>query len=432
MSGSSLSDSSGRGGLYGFALRYPERARRVAVLLLALGQTIGWAGLYYVFASLLLSWERSLGWAKAEITIALTIALLVSAASSPLAGRGIDAGRARPMMTIGMIAGALGIASLSLVQSRLAFMIIWGLVGAAQATCLYDACFAFLTRTLGPDAKRAITLVTLAAGFASTIAFPSGALLQATIGWRGAVIVFGLVVAGIGAPLIYSGTTLLECCPVPVPAATRRRERKSVVRTVTRQPAFRLLIIAFPLVALTEGLILTHIVPILVERGVGDAAAVSAASLFGPMQVAGRFVLMRTRQSRAVRVALLSFGGIMASTLLLRAVGYHSLLPFVFTGTFGAFFGLMSIIRPLIVAEQLGRTSFGVISGLISAPTLSAFALAPTVGSLLWSRGGYSVAITAATITAALGLLAIIALAIVDHRKEKMINPDYNERGGTT
>jgi hypothetical protein len=31
---------------------------------LAIGETLVWAGLFYIFAALLLSWERDLGWPK--------------------------------------------------------------------------------------------------------------------------------------------------------------------------------------------------------------------------------------------------------------------------------------------------------------------------------------------------------------------------------
>ena len=40
----------------------------------------------------------------------------------------------------------------------------------------------------------------------------------------------------------------------------------------------------------------------------------------------------------------------------------------------GSAFGLTSIIRPVITAEFLGRRNFGVVSGLIALPYLSATA----------------------------------------------------------
>ena len=44
---------------------------------------------------------------------------------------------------------------------------------------------------------------------------------------------------------------------------------------------------AFPLLAIKHGILIAHIIPLLVERGFAEATAVTAASIFGPMQVAG-------------------------------------------------------------------------------------------------------------------------------------------------
>ena len=49
------------------------------IIFLAIGQTLVWAGLYYVFPALLVRWEESLGWSRADLTAAITLAIFVSA-----------------------------------------------------------------------------------------------------------------------------------------------------------------------------------------------------------------------------------------------------------------------------------------------------------------------------------------------------------------
>ena len=66
--------------------------RDPAVLLLATGQTLAWASIFYVFPALLLRWEQALGWSRADLTAAIAGAILVSAAASPIAGRFIRTG----------------------------------------------------------------------------------------------------------------------------------------------------------------------------------------------------------------------------------------------------------------------------------------------------------------------------------------------------
>lgn len=400
--------------LNSFARARPERARAIAVWLFAAAETIGYACLYYLFAGLILSWERTLGWPKADITLGITAALLVNAAITPYSGRQIDAGRARWMMPGGMLLGGAAIASLALVRSQPSFILVWAVVGIAQAASLYDACFAFLTRMLGAGARGAIGRVTLVAGFASTIAFPAAAGLEAAVGWRATALVFAAVAGGIGAPLLYVAATLLECCPPPENRAAAREARRADLRVATRSSAFWLLALAFPLIATGESLILNHIVPLFVAAGAREAIAVSAASLFGPMQVAGRLVLLADRRGRsAVTVTAVAFVGITVAIGVLQFVGAHVAVPFLFAMLFGACFGMIGIVKPLVVAETLGRNSFGAISGALALPVLIAFALGPTLGSVLWDRGGYAVATRVALLLAigacvTIGILSII------------------------
>src|SRR3546814_1803909 len=57
---------------------------RSAVWQLAIAQTIVWAGLFYAFPALILRWETDFGWAKAELTGAVTLSIALSAVFSPL------------------------------------------------------------------------------------------------------------------------------------------------------------------------------------------------------------------------------------------------------------------------------------------------------------------------------------------------------------
>ena len=49
------------------------------IAMLAVAETIVWAGLYYIFPALLVHWEADLGWSKTELTGAFTASIAVSA-----------------------------------------------------------------------------------------------------------------------------------------------------------------------------------------------------------------------------------------------------------------------------------------------------------------------------------------------------------------
>lgn len=154
----------------------------LAIYLLAIGQTFAWASIYYVFPALLLRWEQDLGWSKADLTAAITMAILVSALVSPVAGRIIDRGHGPILVGVAALIGGLGLVLLSFVNQQWQFYAVWVLMGIAIAGCLYEPCFALVTRSRGVNAKQAIILITLAAGFASTISYPLAHILAEALG----------------------------------------------------------------------------------------------------------------------------------------------------------------------------------------------------------------------------------------------------------
>ncbi|WP_163849122.1 MFS transporter [Pseudooceanicola aestuarii] len=399
---------------HGYALRAPDRARKRAIWLLGIGQTIGYGGMYYIFAALLLAWEDALPWGKGWLTFAFMCAILTGAAVSPLAGRAVDAGRGRWLLSGGMGIGACALLVLGSAPGYPVFLMAWLGLGVAQGTCLYDPCFAFVTRTTGADARRNITRITLVAGFASTLAYPSGAFLAETLGWRGAVWCFAGVVALIGVPALHAGATMLECCPADDHAPARRQEDRAAFRAARARPEFWLIFAAFPLIGLADGLVLAHVMPILTDAGLSLGQAVLAASLFGPMQVAGRLALMMAGHRVApLTVAVLSFGGIVcAISVLLFLVKTVPAAAFAFAVIFGASFGLISILKPVVMAEVLGRRAFGLIAGFMAVPFLVGGALAPQAGSVLWQIGGYDLALRVALGLAMLACAALLALRV--------------------
>ncbi len=405
------------GALGAQAARDPAAARRRAIWLLAAGQTVAWTGLLYSFAALFLSWEQDLGWDKADIALGLTAALGVSAVASPRMGGLIDAGHGRWVMSGGLLFGALLLAGVAFARSQPVFVALWAVIGLGQAACLYIPCFSFVTRVLGAEARPAITRITLVAGFASMIAFPTGALLADALGWRGAVLVFSASLVLLGVPLLYAGAVLLDAATPDKPPAAPKAENRAAIRAAMRKPQFWLICAAFPMMSLGHGMLLNHIVPLLVERGLTEPTAVAAASVIGPMQVAGRVAMMRMeRFAGTLTLTLVSFGGGVTAALILLAAGASAPLVFAFAAVQGASYGLISILQPVLTAEELGRAAFGAISGRLAVPYVGAFACAPWLAALLWEEGGYDLTVAAAGGLAAVGFGCIGAIGLLAAR----------------
>ncbi len=373
-----------------------------AIVFLAIGQTLTWAGLYYIFPALLLRWEMELGWSKIDITAAIALAVLISAIGSPLTGRIIDKGQGAQLMTYSAIGGGIGLLLLSTVTALWQFYLVWVVIGAAFAGCLYEPCFALITRARGKQAKHGIILITLVAGFASTISFPVMYALSEELGWRIAIRLFALAVILLAAPFLWFGAKRLENSKF---SKTTAQSYHPITRSVfLRQPVFWYLAIGFSFTALVHGSVLHHLLSILNERGLTSEMAVLAASFIGPMQVAGRLAMMASEKYVTHHgVAMASFI-VMGLALVLLLFGDTSpVLLSAFVMLFGGAYGTTSILRPLLARDLLGEKNFGAKSGALALPYLIGVASSPYLGSIIWGMGGYSTMLGTLIFISALG-----------------------------
>ncbi|MEM7293783.1 MAG: MFS transporter, partial [Pseudomonadota bacterium] len=368
---------------------------KTMVLPLALGEVLIWASIFYSFPALLLQWERDTEWSKTALSGAFSAALLTSAILSPLAGRLIDRGFARQLVTGSTCLAGVLLLLLASVNSLWQFYVIWIGLGAAMAGALYEPCFAILTRALGADAKRGITALTLIAGFAGTVSFPLLNALAALWGWRGAVLCAAAIMLSVAPLLVWRATTAAE--RMVGDAAQRALPSSGVPLRILKSPVFWLLGVSFATIALTHGLLLTHIMPLLDERGVQAQAAVLAAAMIGPMQVAGRLAMASVEgHVSTYGVAQTSFLAMGLAALVLLGVAWQPLLLVLFVVIYGSAYGVTSITRPVVIGEFLGQRDYGVIAGMLAAMYLAVVAVSPTLASVIWQVSGYDTVIVIA------------------------------------
>jgi MFS family permease len=381
--------------------------RLSAIWQLAIAQTIVWAGLFYSFPALILRWETDFGWAKAELTGAVTLSIALSAVFSPLAGRLIDRGFGPQVLAGGALAGGLCVGLVGLVQSLWQFYALWCLIGIATAFCLYDACFAVVVRAAGSEARRPITLITLVAGLAGTLAFPVAHGMAEAFGWRSSCLAFALLVCLIGLPLMWQGARALEAAAARQAAQAPKVEGRA--SSFLRRPAFWLLAVAFALLGLNHSAILNHLLPLLNERGIPQGMAVFAAAMIGPMQVLGRLAMMAVERhvsNRGITVACFLSVSLATVSLMTASLVPIMLVPFVILQ--GSGHGVTSIMKPLVIGDILGRANFGAISGSQAMILKLTMAVAPFVGAILWEIGSYDLVLVTMLAAALAGLLLFL------------------------
>jgi MFS family permease len=362
----------------------------VMVWTLAVAQVISWGSLYYTFSLFVVPMQTSLGWSRPLLNGALSLGLLVTGAVAFPVGAWIDRHGGRSVMTLGSLLGGLLLCAWARVETPWAFYLIWALIGASLAGVLYEPAFAVLTATFGPDARRAITAMTLVGGFASTVFMPLTQLLITALGWRQALLVLG-------------GLNLVVCLPlhalfVPArPAAPKAppdnheaaAPTTPELQDILRGRVFWGLATWFTAANVTASGFVFQFVPLLTTWGVDMAVILTSVALIGPMQVAGRIVLMgfsarlETREIGTAVVILLP-----AAILALLCLPHMPVWLGLAAALYGAGNGVMTIARGTAVADLIGRTHYGAINGALTLPTMIAKALAPVVTAVIWSATG--------------------------------------------
>lgn len=367
-------------------------ARR-AVLTLGVSQTLGYGCSFYLPAILADPMARDVGAPTTFVFLAFSGALLLHAFIGPAAGRIADRRGARGLLVASNLLFAGGLAGLALAQTPLHLILAWAVMGLAMAIGLYDIAFAGLVGWFGTDARKSITGVTLIAGFASTVAWPLSAWLEAEVGWRGACLAWAGANLLIGLPLHLSLPRRGQAAAAPAPPKGRAALSREVV----------LMAAAFAVMSLIGSTMGAHLPALLVAVGATTAAAVAAGMLVGPAQVAARvleFVLVRRihpLDSGRLSVALFPLGA-----ALLLALGPSAGAAFAIL--YGAGNGLFTIVRGTLPLALFGPEGYGARLGALMAPGRVAGALAPLAFAMVMER-------SAAWATAGLGALGVIALA---------------------
>lgn len=367
----------------------PALPWRRAILPLAVAQTVVWAGVYYSFAGLLARWEADLGWSKTDLSASLTFALIASAVCAPFFGRLIDRGHGRLVLTLGPVVAALLLVMLAMVETRWQFTAVWIGLGCCMAASLYEPCFAFVTHHYGNEAKRPITLISLVAGFAGTLSFPLAFGVAEWGTWRASVLVFAALIVVITVPLTWMATGRIAVAHPPEPLEPVAGKTARALHALGN-PVFWFIAVAFAAITMNHGMIINHLMPLLAERGLEQETVVLAASMIGPMQVAGRLAMMAAeRHVSMIRITAFAFGAMALAALALLGTVLVPALLVVFVICQGAGVGVNSITRPVVTALLLGRRNFGAISGMLASIAMGAFAAAPLAAAWFWDFGGY-------------------------------------------
>ena len=388
--------------------------RTRVVLAVGTAQTLAWASSYYLPAVLADPIAETLGLSRAWVFGAFSAALVIMAVLGPAIGRHIDARGGRRVLVASALVLPAGLVLLAGAQGPVSLALAWIVLGLGMALGLYETAFAALAHLYGRDARGPITGITLMAGFASTIGWPLTAALAHAAGWRAACLAWAIVHLAITLPCYLAGLPRrapdalaadvdAAAAPAPAPAAPDAAPRH----------AMALLALTFAIVAFVSTAMAAHLPRLLQAAGAGTAAAIAAAALVGPAQVAARFMeylSMHRWQPHPVIAARVAAALHPLAAGLLALFGGAGFLSPLFALLHGAGNGLLTIARGTLPLALFGPVGYGFRQGTIGAGARLAQAAAPLAFGVALDDGGVGVALALSgglSFVALLGLLAL-------------------------
>ncbi|MCC7156003.1 MAG: MFS transporter [Bryobacterales bacterium] len=365
--------------------------------------------LVFTFSIFLKPLTASFGWSRESVSAAFGFAALTVAVCSPLLGILLDRFGPRPVILPCMTVFGLAFASLGLLTSNLAHLyaifILLGMVGNGTTQMGYSRAVSTWF-----DRKRGLALALVMAGVGTgAMLFPP--LAQGLIdryGWRQAYFVFGALVLLFGLPL--TARYVRERPRASgVPHADERHGL--LLRQALRTPAFWIVAGTLFFGSVSVNGAITHLSPLLTDRGVTPGTAALCASVLGLASFCGRLLtglLLDRFFGPRVGFCLLV---LTAAGILLLAHASSGAAGITAAALIGVGLGGEADITPYLLTRYFGLRSFSTLYGLTWTAYAIAGALGPVVmGHAFDATGSYAALLLALSVATAVSAVLFLAL----------------------
>jgi MFS family permease len=365
-----------------------------------------WGILYYAFPVLAPDISRETGWSTAWVIAAFSVGQLVAALTGIPVGRWLDKRGPRSVMTAGSLLAVPALVAIATAQNLIWFTVAWMLTGVAMGAVLYPPAFAALTRWYGARRVFALTVLTLAAGLASTVFAPLTALLAAHLDWRHTYLVLAGILAVVTVPAHLLG--LRGSWPAPETPISAHPDHSDPAR-IARGFPFAALVVSLSLAAFAVYAGVVNLVSLLTERGMSSGTAAIALGLGGAGQVLGRlgYTTLSRLTTVRTRTAIVLLAGAVTTAVLGLLTSVAALI--VAAVVAGMARGVFTLLEATAVTDRWGAAHYGRLNALLHAPLTITVALAPWAGAAIAGGiGGYSSTfLVLAAVTVAAAALAL-------------------------
>ncbi len=365
---------------------------------------------YGAFSLFIEPLEQEFGWARADMSLALTLFTLCLAVTLPFIGRLVDRYGSRRVLAPSMLVLGVGLCllgwRLDALWILLTVYILIGVLGAGANSPPY-------MRTVSSwfDRRRGLAIGTAMAGAGLGYAYvpPMVRYINDAYGWRFSFLALGAIIIFVATPLV---ALFLKDPPRPRVAATPGSEETGGAadgdawREAIGRGVFWMLICVFALLSFSLYGMLAHFKPMLTGMGIAGEQAGWIAGMVGIAVMVSRvaigYLIDRIFAPRVALVVFLLSAAGMAVLSTGNAAGFAIPAALLLGLSMGAEIDLLAYLA----GRYFGLKSFAVIYGLLFSAFLAGTALGPwAYGAAYDADGSY-----AAMLLVGAGCCALAAL----------------------
>jgi MFS family permease len=355
----------------------------------------------------------SRNWPVDQLSVGITLFLLVSAVLMLPVGRTISRHGPKPIVVLGAVAMAAGILGIGLAQTIPQAWLAFAVMGIGWASLSAAAVAAMIAPWFERHQGRAVSIAAIGASIGGVVGVPVLLFAIAHVGLLATTSIAAIAMLAVLLPLAASvlrrSPAELGLFPDGASAALAKTTRVATwtLRSAVRTPALWSVIVAFSIGMFVQVGFLTHQVAFLSET-LSPALVSATASATAITALAARiglasFVDRIDQRNFAAAVLLIA-----SAAFALLALFPNEWIMIAACVVYGVTMSNITILSAIIVRKEFGATSFGAVFGFASTIIQLSTALGPSFyGALREASSSYQLPLL---IAAAFDVMAAIVV----------------------
>lgn len=351
------------------------------------------------------------GWSRTQVSAIYSLVSIIGAVGTPFLGFLLDRQGSRTVIIASSIALPCALMLLPFIPRNYSlFLLVAVAVGLVSIIASPTAYVSLLPQWFSKRLGLAVALAMFGSGLGQFgLALMHGALL-ARLPWRGAWMVMAAFVGvvGIGAAL-FTARDRPSLCVI-------RRAGKSddlegePLSSALRSPIFWTATFAFFFVQLITASMLTHLAPLLTDRGLGIGQAAGVVAVIGLLSLVGRAMSGALLDRSGFGLLGVILFPMQMVGCLIFASGIGGIAPYVGASCVGLAYGVEADMLPWMLRHTFGLRCFGRLYGIAFGIVQLGSVMGPLVMSVSFDKlGSYKMGLAA---LAAFSLVATSMIAI--------------------